>query len=363
MDKSRDAISYKRCLLILFVIVSANFYIEACCATEMSLGDKYDFRSQLELNKLNMNSQEAYEYTKQGNMLTRANIQLTSPQMRGTLEAFLLDPSYTLSEQERQSLLEKAFSELTTNLTKNNLKVGPLEDNLDNKLLKIKDSNGKYVGSSYGYWTDQNILNIFTLKGYGSQSQTEYQLKSMKIIKKRSMGSAVSYPVSKPDQILSDEGTVLAEEGKYEEAVLYYDRAIEANPNSEDAWFNKAESLRMLGKYNESLQAFDNSIILLSDPKFSSSTYAKNMLGASLARKGEVLQKLNRDEDAKVALSKANESGYALANCHEFGLAIVRGGMLVKDSGYGSEKGLGFEAVFALAGLFAISYIYGRKRP
>lgn len=81
------------------------------------------------------------------------------------------------------------------------------------------------------------------------------------------------------------------------------------------------------------------------------------MLGASWARKGDVLQKLNRDKDAKAALSKAGELGYKLT--HGFGLAIAHDRSLVKDSGY--EEGLGFEVAFALASLFAVCYLYRRK--
>ena len=57
-----------------------------------------------------------------------------------------------------------------------------------------------------------------------------------------------------------DEGIQLSNEGKYEEAIEAYDKAIEINPQDTNAWYNKGNDLCNLGKYEEALNAYDKVI-------------------------------------------------------------------------------------------------------
>ena len=55
-------------------------------------------------------------------------------------------------------------------------------------------------------------------------------------------------------------GIVLSEQGKYDEAIKAFDRAIELNPQYADAWYNKGLALDHQGKYDEVIKAYDRAI-------------------------------------------------------------------------------------------------------
>ena len=74
-----------------------------------------------------------------------------------------------------------------------------------------------------------------------------------------------------------NKGNALNNLGKYNEAVLAYNKAIEINPQYADAWNNKGDALYNLGKYNETIKALDRAIQL--DPKYTPAWIGK---GATL---------------------------------------------------------------------------------
>jgi tetratricopeptide (TPR) repeat protein len=81
--------------------------------------------------------------------------------------------------------------------------------------------------------------------------------------------------------------------GKYDEAIMAFDRAISIDPNNADAWNGKAWVLNSQGKYNEAIKACDMAIKL--DPKFA----------LAWNNKGWALEALGRTSEAKVAFAKA----------------------------------------------------------
>ncbi|MGD0951207.1 MAG: tetratricopeptide repeat protein, partial [Methanotrichaceae archaeon] len=50
----------------------------------------------------------------------------------------------------------------------------------------------------------------------------------------------------------SNKGIALGNQGKYDEAVQAYDKAIEINPRDASAWNSKGNALSSQGKYDES---------------------------------------------------------------------------------------------------------------
>jgi tetratricopeptide (TPR) repeat protein/predicted amidohydrolase len=71
----------------------------------------------------------------------------------------------------------------------------------------------------------------------------------------------------KPDyeEAWYDKGWILGKLGKYEEALKCYDKVIELRPDCEDAWYNKGVTLGKLGKYEEALKCYDKAVELRPD--------------------------------------------------------------------------------------------------
>ena len=56
-----------------------------------------------------------------------------------------------------------------------------------------------------------------------------------------------------------NKGIDLAEQGKYDEAIEYFNSAIETDPQDAKVWYNKGVVLTLQGKYDEAIQAYDKS--------------------------------------------------------------------------------------------------------
>ena len=52
-------------------------------------------------------------------------------------------------------------------------------------------------------------------------------------------------------------GIELFSQGRYEEAIQFYDQALAINPNDKDGWNGKGDSLHNLGKYEEAITCYD----------------------------------------------------------------------------------------------------------
>ena len=90
-------------------------------------------------------------------------------------------------------------------------------------------------------------------------------------------------------------GDSIFNQGKYEEAIACYDKAIEMGFNYAYVWHNKGHALFNQGKYEEAIACYDKAIEL--DPNF---IYAWN-------NKGNTLHKLGRDTEAIACYDKAIE--------------------------------------------------------
>jgi tetratricopeptide (TPR) repeat protein len=91
-------------------------------------------------------------------------------------------------------------------------------------------------------------------------------------------------------------GVDLYNQGKYNESIQAFDKAIELSPYFVDPWINKGNALYNQGKYKEAIQAYNSTIEI--DPQCE-----KALLHKSLA-----LEKLNRNNstDAKYWYRKGN---------------------------------------------------------
>ena len=122
------------------------------------------------------------------------------------------------------------------------------------------------------------------------------------------------------------------EKGDYEKAIENYDKAIELNPNYEEAWYNKGVRLGKLERHEEAIECHDKAIEL--KPNDEEAWYGKGFeLGESERHeeaiecydkaielnpnyeeawysKGVDLEKLGRKDEAKLCFQKAKELGY-----------------------------------------------------
>lgn len=63
-------------------------------------------------------------------------------------------------------------------------------------------------------------------------------------------------------------GNQVFDQGKYEDAIKYYDAALSVNANNPEAWFNKGSALYYLGKYKEAVKCYDNVLIINPNNKY-----------------------------------------------------------------------------------------------
>ncbi|MCX6680654.1 MAG: tetratricopeptide repeat protein [Methanothrix sp.] len=95
-----------------------------------------------------------------------------------------------------------------------------------------------------------------------------------------------------------ENGNSLYEQGRYDEAVVSYDRSLLLNPQLDAAWFNKGNALYMQGNYDKALFVFDRAIEI--NPQDANAWICR----------GLTLKKLDRTLDANAAFIRAKELGY-----------------------------------------------------
>jgi tetratricopeptide (TPR) repeat protein len=79
-------------------------------------------------------------------------------------------------------------------------------------------------------------------------------------------------------------GVVLMAQGKYDEAIQAYDKAIEIDPQDVNVWNNKGVALNDLGKHNEAIQAYDKAIELDSNDALTWNNKGVALIGHRLRR-------------------------------------------------------------------------------
>jgi Flp pilus assembly protein TadD len=95
-------------------------------------------------------------------------------------------------------------------------------------------------------------------------------------------------------------GDKLKGEGRYDEAIHFYDEAINSSPNDFQNWKvlnSKGEALYKQGEYEEALQAYDKAIELAPD------------VSIVWTSKGYALKALGRTNESDVAFATARELG------------------------------------------------------
>jgi tetratricopeptide (TPR) repeat protein len=90
-------------------------------------------------------------------------------------------------------------------------------------------------------------------------------------------------------QTWNNKGNAFNTQGKYDEAIQCFDKAIELDPKYADAWIGKAMNLGNLGRYDEALQASERAIE--SNPNLASTWYEKGeILSERLGKYDEAIE-------------------------------------------------------------------------
>jgi tetratricopeptide (TPR) repeat protein len=91
---------------------------------------------------------------------------------------------------------------------------------------------------------------------------------------------------------LLDKGAALFSLGRYEEAIEYFDRAIELDPNNAKAWDNKGSALYGLGRYEKAFEHYVRALQI--SPNYASAWGNIGITLSSLGRYEEAIPYLDR---------------------------------------------------------------------
>ncbi len=69
---------------------------------------------------------------------------------------------------------------------------------------------------------------------------------------------------------LVQKGRILMDEGKFNDALGFFEQALLLNQDDPDLWNNKGTALRSLGRYEESIECFNKSLEIEPRDKFAS---------------------------------------------------------------------------------------------
>jgi len=122
-------------------------------------------------------------------------------------------------------------------------------------------------------------------------------------------------------EVWFNKGFALFSLGKYEESVRAYDKVIELKPDYADAWNNKGLALKKQGKYDDAIKAYDDAIRL--DPKAADAWNNKGNAHNSQGKHDEAIKAL--DEAIKINPQYADawyNKGLALYDQSKYSEAI-----------------------------------------
>jgi tetratricopeptide (TPR) repeat protein len=121
------------------------------------------------------------------------------------------------------------------------------------------------------------------------ETQQKIQALTRQLELLKSQNSQLSFTVH--DYI--EQGKAFYFEGRFEEAIASYDKAIQIEPDNPKAWFSRGAALAKLQRIEEAIAAYENAIQIKSD--FSEAWFGK----------GVAFVKLQQNEEAIIAYEKA----------------------------------------------------------
>jgi len=120
------------------------------------------------------------------------------------------------------------------------------------KATRIHDSAGNLLGAI------ESIRDVTDIKRSASQQEEKTKKEQSSGLVSRFLGTVQGAWYTKGVDLYS-------RQGRYEEALLYFDRTIEMKEDHAGAWKGKGICLKELGRYEEALRCFDRAIALAPD--------------------------------------------------------------------------------------------------
>jgi tetratricopeptide (TPR) repeat protein len=120
---------------------------------------------------------------------------------------------------------------------------------------------------------------------------------------------------------LLDKGNSLFTEGRYEEAIQYYDKVLEIEPNDVYVLYNKGNAFYSLGNYTEAIQYFDKALEI--EPRLVEALTNKGLALADLGKYQEAIQYVDKALEIEPRMVEAlTNKGAALAKLGKYQEAI-----------------------------------------
>jgi tetratricopeptide (TPR) repeat protein len=120
----------------------------------------------------------------------------------------------------------------------------------------------------------------------------------------------------KEAQDLVEKAKHLFDEGKYKEALVFYDKALEVSPHNETLWYAKGVILAKLSRFKEALACCEKAIKI--NPKFAAAWHFKGITLYNLDRPKEAMDSLDKAQ----AVNFFNE-GLTLSKRGQYQEALV----------------------------------------
>lgn len=95
-------------------------------------------------------------------------------------------------------------------------------------------------------------------------------------------------------------GVELEDAGKFEDAIISYDKALELDPNDTDTWCSKGNALASLQRFRLAIKSYDQAIKI--DP---GNNAALNNKSYALHKIGDTLYKEGKKKEAELYFKKA----------------------------------------------------------
>jgi heparosan-N-sulfate-glucuronate 5-epimerase len=153
-----------------------------------------------------------------------------------------------------------------------------------NKGVKyLKDNLWKYDTGKWSYYDQiEDPASNGYQKIHTEQLAKLYKITGEPILKTYSDKFARQIAVVRNISALNNNGSSLAKLGKYNQSIVFFDKALAINPNNTAALNNKGLALAKLGKYNQSIVFFDKALAI--NPNYIRALNNKNLALEALAR-------------------------------------------------------------------------------